>query len=364
MHQSQIIVSKNALIHNYNAIKQYVGEGVSVLPVIKADGYSAGAKMLASIYQDCEVFGVADIAEAKCLHEMFPEKKFLILYQPLMAEVEEVADVSDYVICSVFDIEFVKKLNECGKPVRVHIEVETGMCRLGVSLVKLKKFCELIEPLKNIVVNGIFSHYSSADSYEKIDRDFTAFQTSEFENAICIAEKILGELKYKHICSGEAIFNPSCKLFNMVRPGYILHGYYPCDEMKSSIKLLPAYVWKSFVSRLSDVPKGSRISYGHTFFAERDSKIVSVPVGYSDGLPRLLSNKGSMVVSGHKVPIVGNITMDYTMIDVTDIPVSVGDEVYVFDNEVVTIDDMAKFSETIGYEILTNIKTKNLRIMN
>jgi alanine racemase len=358
MNQSQIIVNKSALIHNYNAIKQFVGEDVTVLPVIKADGYSAGAELLASVYSDCEIFGVADLAEAKTLHGMFPDKKFLILYQPLLAEAEEVADMSEYVICSVFDTEFAAKLNSYGKPIHIHIEVETGMCRLGVGLNRLEEFCSSIKSLENIIVDGIYSHYSSADSYEESDREFTLMQTKNFETAISLAEGILGKIRFKHICSGEAIFNPSCRIFNMVRPGYILHGYYPCEEMKSSIKLLPAYVWKSFVSRLFDVSAGSRISYGHTFFAERDSVIASVPVGYSDGLPRVLSNNGFMVASGRKVPIVGNITMDYTMVDVTDIPISVGDEVYVFDNDVVTVDDMAKSAGTIGYEILTNIKEK------
>jgi alanine racemase len=363
MCQSQILVSKNALLHNYNAIRQYVGKCISVLPVIKADGYSAGADLLAELYGDCEVFGVADLAEARFLHDGNPGKKFLILYQPLIAEVQDVAEMSDYVICSVFDIDFARRLNACGKTVHVHIEVETGMCRLGVSLNELEKFCNSLKSLENIVVDGIYSHYSSADSYEEIDITHTKLQTSGFETAITMAESILGKIPCKHICSGEAIFNPACKHFDMVRPGYVLHGYYPCSEMKSSIKLLPAYVWRSFISRISDVPAGSRISYGHTFVTERTSKIASVPVGYSDGLPRVLSNKGFMVAGGVKVPIVGNITMDYTMVDVTGLDISVGDEVYVFDNEIVTVEDIAQIANTIAYEILTNIKEKVKRIL-
>jgi alanine racemase len=365
--QTQLLVDVDALKHNYSAIKSYAGNNVQVMPVIKADAYGTGAGLLANIYSDCNFFAIADLIEADELHDIMPNARFLVLYQPFADEVSWIVE-RDYVTTSVCSVDFIQKLNQAainaGKKITVHIEIDTGMSRLGVLVEDCGKFAEKISECKNLTVDGIFTHYSSADMYAPEDLDFTAEQTVKFKKAIEIMESIIGNIPYKHACASAAIFNPKAELFNMVRPGYILRGYYPCEEIKSKITLRPALKFVTQVAQIEEYEVGASVSYCRTFVAKRKTRLAQIPVGYDDGLMRRLSNKGAFVINGQLAPIVGNVTMDYTMVDVTDINpvVWVGDSVAIFDNVNMTIERMAELCDTIGYEIITNIKNKADRI--
>lgn len=365
--QTRLLVDVDALKYNYIAIKNYVGNEVQIMPVIKADAYGSGADLLANIYNDCDFFAVADLSEAEELHTVMPNAKFLILYQPFSQEVDWIVE-HDYIVTSVCDIAFVQKLNraaeKANKKITVHIEIDTGMGRLGVQIRDCKEFSKVVHQCSNLIVEGIYTHYSSADMYTTKDLEYTAKQTEDFKNAIMIVEGILGPIKLKHACAGAAIFNPKAELFNMVRPGYILRGYYPCKEIKEKIDLRPVLKYVTQVTQIKEYEIGASISYGRNFVTKRKTRLAEIPVGYSDGLMRNLSNKGAFVINGQLAPIVGNITMDYTMVDVTDITpmVWVGDEVAIFDNINMTIERMAELCNTIGYEIITNIKNKADRI--
>jgi alanine racemase len=239
------------------------------------------------------------------------------------------------------------------------------MSRLGVLVDNCDTFAKSLSECKNLTVEGIFTHYSSADLYAPADLEFTAKQTTLFKKAIKIIEDIIGSIRYKHACAGAAIFNPNAELFNMVRPGYILHGYYPCEEIKNKIKLQSSLRYVTRITQIKEYEPGVSISYGRRFITQRKTLLAEIPVGYSDGLMRKLSNKGAFVIKGQLAPITGNITMDYTMVDITDIgpdEVKVGDEVAIFDNINMTIERMAELCDTIGYEIITNIKNKADRI--
>ena len=365
--QTRLLVDVDALKHNYAAIKHYVGSGVQVMPVIKADAYGSGANLLANIYSDCNFFAVADLMEAEELHIVMPNARFLVLYQPFVEEVDWLAE-RDYVVTSVGDSDFVRKLNEAAnkahKKLTVHIEVDTGMSRLGVLLDDCEELAKVLLECTNIVVEGIFTHYSTADRYATEDLEFTAMQTLRFKKAIAIVEGVMGNIQYKHASASAAIFNPKTEFFNLVRPGYILHGYYPCAEIKDKISLKPALRYVTQVTQIKELEKGEGVSYGRSFVTERKTRIAEIPVGYSDGIMRKLSNIGAFVIKGQSAPIVGNVTMDYTMVDVTDIypMVRVGDEVSIFDNVNITIESMAKLCDTIGYEIIANIRDKADRI--
>ena len=365
--QTRMLVDVDALKHNYNAIKRYVGNDVTVMPVIKADGYGGGAEVVANIYRDCMYIAVADLHEAEELNVAMPNARFLVIYQPLISEIDWVIE-RDYITPTVGDVEFVRRLDEAAKKhskkIAVHIEVDTGMSRLGVLVSECKEFAEVIASLDNLIVEGVFTHYSSADMYSPEDLAFTEQQTSRFKHAIKIVEGVIGNIPYKHASASAAIFNPYAELFNMVRPGYMLFGYCPCDEIKEKLLLKPALRFVTQVTQIKELDKNVEISYGRRFVTQRKTRLAVIPVGYSDGLMRKLSNKGSFVIKGQLAPIVGTICMDYTMVDVTDInpPVLAGDEVYIFDNTNMTIEKMAKLCETIGYEILTNIKSKAERI--
>jgi len=365
--QTRLLVDMDALKHNYAAIKQYVGKSVKVMPVIKADAYGIGADLLANIYNDCDFFAVADLREAEELHAVMPAAKFLVLYQPLPEETDWLAE-RDYIVTSVGDIPFVRQLNQSAakynKKLFVHIEVDTGMSRLGVQVDDCARFANVLKECKNLIVDGIFTHYSSADMYAPEDLEFTALQTRQFKKGVSVIESILGQVPYKHACASAAIFNPKAELFDMVRPGYMLYGYYPCSQIKDKISLKPALKFVTQITQIKEYEAGKSISYGRRFVTGRKTRIAEIPVGYSDGLMRKLSNRGAFVIKGQLAPIVGTVTMDYTMVDVTDIEpmVCAGDEVAVFDNVNMTIEHMAELCDTIGYEIITNIKSKADRV--
>ena len=360
--QTRLLIDVDALKHNYAAIKQAVGSGVEIMPVIKADAYGSGADLVASIYSDCKYFAVADLREADELRAIIPDKSILILNQQFMNTVDFIAE-RDYV-ASVSNIEFARALNEAaqkqGKKLRIHIEVDTGMHRFGLFVDECEEFSRQLLGCSNLVVDGIFTHYSSADMYSTEDLDFTAKQTQLFEQAIEIVEGILGAIQWKHACASAAIFNPRAKHFNMVRPGYSLRGYYPCEEMRSKVELRPALKYVTQVSQMREFECGMEVSYGRTFITGRKTRAAVIPAGYYNGISRRLSNGGAFVINGQLVPIIGNVCMNSTLVDVTDISplVWVGDDVAIFDNINMTVERMAELCDTIGYEILTSIKDK------
>ena len=365
--QAKLLVDVDALKHNYFAIKGYIGEHVKVMPVIKADAYGSGANLLANVYSDCDFFAVADLHEADELHDVMPNAKFLVVYQPFIEEATWIVE-RDYVITSVSDIDFVIKLNEiakhANKKLSIHVEIDTGMSRLGVLPADCEAFAKVLAACKYLNVEGIYTHYSSADLNHPEDLAYTAKQTEVFKKAIDVIEKIIGHIQYKHACAGAAIFNPNAEWFNMVRPGYILLGYYPNKEIANKIELRPALKYMTKVTQVKAYEEGVSVSYGRRFVTKKQTLIAQIPIGYSDGLMRQLSNKGAFVIKGQLAPIIGNINMDYTMVDVTNISpdVCAGDEVFIFDNVNMTIEKMAELCDTIGYEIITNIKSKADRI--
>jgi alanine racemase len=171
------------------------------------------------------------------------------------------------------------------------------------------------------------------------------------------------DIKYIHACNSAAILNFPEAHYNMVRPGIMIYGYYPSEELIDSVQLKPSMVLKSQIVFLKEVPENTSISYNRTFITKRPSKIATVPIGYADGFRRSLSNNGFVAVKNQRVPIVGTVCMDMFMIDVTEIPdVRIGDEVRIFDNDLVTVDEIAKRCNTINYEIIATLGTRIPRI--
>ncbi len=207
-------------------------------------------------------------------------------------------------------------------------------------------------------------HYVCADSPEPEDVQYTERQTKIFAAAIEDFEAVYGSVKFKHACSSAAIFTQKQAHYNMVRPGYMIYGYYPSDALKKAITLSPTLQLSTRIIQIKTVPPGTAISYGCTYITQRESVIATVAIGYADGLSRLMSNRGFFVVNGQRAPIVGRMCMDLSMLDITDIvgKVNVGDEVYVFDNINVTLDDVAAWSDTIGYEVLTRTEDSVERV--
>ena len=217
--------------------------------------------------------------------------------------------------------------------------------------------------LKALKVEGVFSHFSHAES---VEGQYTRKQLEIFHDlvkrlaAVGIAPPLI------HLANSAATITLPEAYFNMVRPGLMLYGVYPSPEMATRISLKPVLSWKTRILQLKKVPPNTSISYGQTFITKRDSLIATLPIGYADGYPRLLSNRGQALVAGKRAPVAGRVCMDLTMLDVTDIgKIHQGDEVVLLgtqENETISADEMAAWADTISYEILTSIGARIPRI--
>ena len=363
---TRLYIDITAIKENFNKIRHVLADNVEIMPMLKANAYGSGSEIIANTLNSCKYVAVADVKEAAMVKRVLPHVKIVIIYQPALQDIYEILD-NDF-IPAVSNLEFVEFMDleakKRNKTIDVHVEVDTGAGRLGVSIDECAEFFTKIKTLSNTSVDGIFMHYACAESSDENDMKFTERQTFLFNKSILEAEKIIGNINYKHSCCGAAIFNKKCEHHNMVRPGYMLYGYYPSQELRKKVSLSPALRFSSVIIQIKECDVGSSIGYNRTFITNRVSQIATVSVGYSNGLSRRMSNKGYMVVNGQRAPIVGTVCMDITMIDITDITgeVKIGDEVDIFDNINVTVEEMAEICDTIGYEIITRIEDKADRV--
>jgi len=357
---TKLYIDKSAIVHNLSQIKSIVKADTEIVPVIKANGYGSDSCAIAKILDEngINMFAVANTIEAVKLRKAGINQNILLLYQPSFKEIDNITDYN--LTSSVCDLKFIENLNENAKQknklVKVHVEIDTGMGRLGIKPEDSLIFFKTIMEFDHIETEGIFMHYASADSIGIAEMEYSKKQTKIFNSVVKELKKNGIGIKYKHASSSGAIFNYPEAEYNMVRPGFILYGYYPNECFKKIINLKPSFKLVSEIIFIKEVPEGTNIGYGSTFITKRKSKIAAVAIGYSGGLKRSLSNKGYICVKNKKAPIAGRVNMDITMIDITDIPdAKVGDEAAVFDNELITIEDIAEICDTIGYEIISTI---------
>lgn len=235
------------------------------------------------------------------------------------------------------------------------MEIETGMGRTGIVLEQIQSFIEQVQKTKNIQIEGIYTHLSSPD----IDDKYTNEQLNIFEQAVDIIKKQTKDIKYIHILASNGIINYPKAQYNLVRPGMIMYGYKSAEDTLKNINLRPVATLKSKITFLKTVENGTSISYARDFITKRRSKIATVPIGYADGFRRNLSNNGKILINGQKVPIIGKVCMDSFMADVTDLEnVKVGDDVFIWDNKKITLEEIAHSNNTINYEILSTISNR------
>lgn len=360
--QTELLIDIDAMIYNYNKIKSKVGNK-KILPVLKASGYGIGAKNVKKFLDkaNIDVVGTAFVDEGIVLRAGLQYNgEIIVLNQPSKEDINNIIDHN--ITVGICYYEFAKELNrqaeKKGVKAKIHIELETGMGRTGIQQKELEKFIKQVKELKNIEVEGIYTHFATSDS----DLDYAKKQIDIFNK---MAEKIKNEfkqIKYIHCANSGAILNLEDYPGNMVRPGIMIYGYYPSEELKEKIELKPICTLKSKISFIKEVEKEESISYGRTYITSKRTKIANVPIGYADGIKRALSNKGHVVINGKKAPIVGTICMDSFMIDVTEFDnVKIGDDVYIWDNKNITVDDIAKECQTINYEILSTISNRVIR---
>lgn len=356
-------VDLDAISHNLAQIKGKLPDGVLSLAIVKADAYGHGAVGVARSIQDrVDYFGIAELNEAVELRESGVDKPILVLsytspylYETLIKYelTQTIFNYDDAVALSQTAV----KLN---KIARVHIAVDTGMSRIGFfcnpeSVETVKR----INDLPNIFIEGVFSHYACADCE---DRSTTYKQTEVFKEFIRALENRGIEIPIKHLCNSAGILTCD-EMFNMVRIGIILYGLYP-DEfvIDGSVDLKPAMKIVSHVIHVKEVPEGSGVSYGHTYFTKGQTRVATVCIGYADGYSRSLSNTGRVLINGEYAPVIGRVCMDQLMVDVTHLAnVNVGDEVVMLgadgDNQI-TAEELAELTNTINYEVVCQFQKR------
>lgn len=349
-------VNRQAFFNNVKQIKKFVREDVNIMPVIKANGYGTYIHTDLEILNQFDIVAVATVDEGVFIRKLGYLKEIMILNQPYVTEIPKILD--NELIVGMSSDGFADVLGETGKEVKVHIEIGTGMGRTGINPQRAVEYCEKLKP--NIKVEGVYTHFSSADS----DDEYTMKQLESFEKVVENLKKKFS-LKYIHSHASNAILNYANKgSYNLIRPGIILYGY-PSDwKSCQKIKLEPITKLKSKITFLKVVKAGTSIGYNRSFITERETKVATIPMGYADGLRRALSNQGEVVVHGKRAKIIGKICMDSFMIDVTDMEdVNVGDDIYIWDNETITLEEVAEKCDTINYEILSCISNRVPRIL-
>jgi len=362
------VVDLNKLEHNIKLLKQNLSYNTALMAVVKANAYGHGAVRIA---QRCLLAGASWLAvaipeEGAELREAGIESPILVLggIDPSQANL-----IFQYNLhpC-VFSYDVLDELNRQGmkfnKKIGIHLKIDTGMGRIGLrSKEEIYNFCSRIEEMEFIYLEGIFTHFATADDP---DSSYTLLQMERFNRIIAYLKSLNINPPLIHAANSAAILRYPDAQFNLVRAGISMYGYCPSEKMRTSIQLEPILEWKTRVVFVKQIKKGEGISYGLTYTSDQNRTIATLPLGYADGYNRLLSNRGWVLIKGKKAPIVGTICMDQFMVDVTDIPdVKPGETAVLIGkqgNETITADDLAKLCNTISYEILVNIGTRVPRI--
>ena len=340
-------INVDNFLYNIEKIKEKCPNS-KIMPVIKANAYGTYLNTRLDILNRFDIVAVACVDEAVYIRELGYKKEIFVLNQPFETEINKIIKYN--IVVGVSSYHFIDLLGETNKEVHIHVEIGTGMGRTGVHPYRLEKFIKNIP--SNIVVDGIYTHLSSAD----IDMEYTENQIKSFNLAVETAKKMLGELKYIHANASNGILNFPESNFNLVRPGIIMYGYKSSDDTLNKIDLKPIASLKSRISFLKEVDKGTSIGYSRSYITDRTTLVATVPIGYADGFRRTFSNGFKVMIDNKLVPIIGKVCMDSFMVDVTDIKdVKLGDEVIIWDNENITLDDLAEKCDTINYEILCTV---------
>jgi alanine racemase len=351
-------IDLDRLDRNLEHIQRWVGDEVGILLTVKADAYGHGAVQVANAAQSrVKVFGVATVDEAVELHDAGIKNQILILSPILETEVPAVARHGFAITLSGADFtDAIARHN--GAAIPVHVEVDTGMGRTGVPEESAFDEIRRIAESPAVRLQGIYTHFPVSDS----DPEYTRAQVKRFGELVARLRESGVRIPMVHSANSAAVDGVRESHMDLVRPGLLAYGLHPSGG-DPGVDVAPIMGWKSRIVRVRRVPKGRSISYARTFVTERDSVIGVVPVGYGHGYPFHLSGRGFMLVGGHRVPIVGRVTMDMTMVDLTDLSVitRAGDEVVLVGtqgNETITFHDIASWGDTICYEVMCGISKR------
>ena len=350
-------INLNTFQENINKIREYIGPNKDIMPVIKANAYGTHINKRIDIINNFNIVAVALANEALELRNLGYNKDIFILNGPYIDELDKIID--NNIVFGLSSIELLNVLLNSNKIVRVHLEIETGMNRTGINIKDLDIFIKKIKTNKNIVVEGIYTHLSSAD----YDTEYTNRQISLFKEAVNKVKSNFNKIKYIHLGASNGLINYQVPFTNLVRPGIIMYGYESYEGASEIIDIKPVCKLKSKIVFIKELDSFEYIGYSKTYMTARRSKIATIPIGYGDGISRRLSNKGYVVINGYKAPIVGNVCMDSIMVDITEVQnAKVGTDIYIWDNDKIKLDDVAEQCQTISYEVMCQISDRVPRI--
>lgn len=352
-------IDLNALRRNLEAVRGAVACGVGVMAVVKADAYGHGLLQVSRVLceRGVEYLGVATVDEALSLRENGISCPVLVLGS-VLAE-EAVAAMEADITLTLSDRALLRTITELaaekGKVQKVHIEIDTGMGRLGVWHEEALDLIKEVARSPYIAPEGLYTHFSSAGRDKTLtEQQIIAFKGLTEELARCG----IG-FKYRHASNSIAVVDWPEAHFNMVRPGVMLYGVYPKRDFRRQIGLDPVMSLKTRVVFIKSVPAGRAISYGRTYITQKPTKIATLPIGYADGYGRILSNRANVLIKGRKARVVGMVTMDQTMLDVGHVSgVDLGEEVVLMGRQgrrLIPVEEVSKQAGTIPYEILAGI---------
>ena len=336
---------------------------VKIMVTVKADAYGHGLIPVAKRLVSCKAdwLGVASIDEGIKLREANISLPILVMGLILKADIKPVFEYR--LTPTICDIDLASALNNraraFGKPINVHIKVDTGMGRIGVLPDEASGLVKRIHKLKYLNIEGIFTHFPLAD----MNKDFTLHQIALFNRLTRQLKKEGISIPLIHAANSMGIIGYKNSHFNMVRPGLVIYGLYPKEGL--DINLKPVLSLKTKVMYVKKVPAGSGISYGHDYVTKKAARIVTLPIGYGDGYPRHLSNRAPVLIRGERFKVSGKICMDQFMVDTGGSAVKVGDEVVLIGYQgknKITTEELARLSGTIPYEIVCGLGSRIPRI--
>lgn len=363
-------IDLDAIAHNVREIRRITNKRAEIMGAVKADAYGHGVveTVRTMLENGVDRLAVSMLDEAIQLRKLGIDVPILILSYTDPERAEEI--IVNNVTQTIFSHDLAKSLSEAAvrlnRSVKIHVKVDTGMTRVGFmsGYSAIKNVIE-ISTLPNIIIEGLFTHFASAD--EK-DRSYTIMQFEKFMSICNELSRVGVHIPIKHVCNSAGLLEYPEMHMDMVRPGIILYGIYPSQDVdRNKIVLKPAMALKANVILVKDVEMDTYVSYGRIYKTKKQTRLATVPIGYADGYTRLLSNKGEMLINGQRVPVVGRICMDQCMVDVTDVmeAVNAGDEAVIIGKQQgieISAEELAESFGTISYEVLCIIGKRIPRV--
>jgi len=350
---------------NFKRIKEHVAPA-KVMPILKANAYGHGLVRVAQFLQElkADYLGVAVVEEGILLREMGIKIPILVLGGVWGNQVP--LFLKHNLTITASSIDKLKQIDDTAAQMKkkaiVHLKIDTGMERLGVHYYNAEKFLEAAYRCKNVLVEGIFSHFANSES---ADLSHTSLQLERFNEVLSFFEKYSIKPPMRHISNSGAILQLPEANFDMVRPGIMLFGVYPSADVKKTIEVKPALTWKSMVVYFKVIKPGHPVGYGSTWETDHNIRAVTVPVGYGDGYFRSMFQKAEVLLNRNRYPVIGSISMDQIVVNIEQGSAYNGDEVILLGSDgknSITCEELAEWAGTIPYEILTNINTRVPRV--